>query len=408
MQRQLRPVLAAAVAIVLATALAACGDPTAPPPRDPGAGTAAAPEVVEGYAGDVLLSIHGSGGSGAPGRPVPDVEVRTDGTVFLGTDTGLGVDTFTLTEAGLDQVRKRFATVSLRQGDYAESDWTDQPETTVFSTLGGRPEAIRVYGFRHDDDVEDDDWERLEEAIGLLDDLAKQTTADKNVATPRSAYRPAEVALRLRPVDDSSGEVWPFSRALHRTDLLWTPDEAACVLLTGRDIITLEAMAADHGSDLVWATASPHSGLPGAVAAEIDPILRGSPAPCTSEPTAGLGVGRFHDAALGDPAAWAGLAATDRWRRPTPFDLLTSADAVLGAAEGVTGLDADRGELSSYETRWIVGSAGPATYVEVHGTYPEPYRDDNPDFPVTWQVRVDLATGTAVAAEVDGEPVGVS
>ncbi len=188
---------AAALGTLLLAALTGCADDGDGSPH-PRPGTTAMPATIAQHAPDVLVSVSSTGGEGSPGRGVPDVEVRADGTVFLGSEDGLGVETATLTADGLDEVRAAFASVSLQQDDYAESEWTDMPSTSVYSTLGERPAGISVYGFGHDGDVDDPDWDRLASALATLDDLA-------SAARP-VAYQPATVVVDLSPTSDTAGD----------------------------------------------------------------------------------------------------------------------------------------------------------------------------------------------------------
>lgn len=282
--RHLGPVPTLVVAACLGLALTACSDPDTPHPRGPGHGTAAEAEAVASHAPDVLVSVYSTGGGGDPGPGVPDVEVRADGTVFLRGESGLGVDTLALTPAGLDRVRARFATVSMSQEDYDESEWTDMPSTSVYATWGATPERISVYGFGVDEEVGDDDWDRLAAAIGFLEDLTTSAVGE-DVAAVRTTYRPGVVAVVLHPADDAY-ESWPLMTPPHRDRRRWTPYGQPCVLATGRDVVTLEALVAEHGADnLTWTTSAPAStGLPAAADAELRPVLRDTPAPCGDQP----------------------------------------------------------------------------------------------------------------------------
>lgn len=362
---------AAALGTLLLAALTGCADDEHPrPPR-----TTAVPAILASHAPDVLVSVSSTGGEGSSGRGVPDVEVRADGTVFLGTDDGLGVDTFTLAEDGLDRVREAFAPVSMRQEDYAASDWTDMPSTSVYSTLGDRPAGISVYGFGHDDDVDDPDWGRLASALDTLDDLAAAATT--------TAYRPATVVLVLSPTDDSATP-WPLT-ALDEIEQGWTATGQACALVRGRDVATLQAITERGGRDgLVWAD----------LAVGVRPVLRDSPAGCTTAPADEIGIGRFHRVRLA-PAP----------HRPTPVEAWRVADAVEQAAGAATDEAPPDGQLSSYDTVWSAGSSNGRRWVEVAATYPVEFRDDQPDVPTTWRVRVDAATGGVLALEVEGEDV---
>lgn len=277
---------AAALGILLGLGLTACGDSSDPsdPPIDvtlngPGHGTLASPAVVSAHAEDVLVSVYSTGGGGAPGTHVPDAEVRTDGTVYLNGTTGLGVDTFTLTPAGLDRVREAFSTVAFGEYDYEESRWTDQSVTSVFTTLGGRPEAVSVYGLGHDEDVKDHEWDRLLDAIDELDDLAETsaTTTDEDIATRRASYRPERVALVLTGNgDDEDATIdWPLARPLARQAQGSTEFGAPCIVVTGSDVVTLEALREEDLDDRAWSSGTT------SVDVAVRPILRGEPGPCT-------------------------------------------------------------------------------------------------------------------------------
>ncbi len=261
-------------------AMSACSDADEPHPRGPGHGTPARAAEVARHAPDVVLSIHSTGGEGAPGHWAPDVEVRADGTVFLRAESGLGVEMAALTPAGLDRVRARFATVSMSEDDYDESEWTDMPSTSVYASWGGQPERISVYGFRVDDEVGDDDWERLGAAIGFVEDLAGAAVGE-DVAAARTTYRPAVVAVVLHPADDAY-ESWPLTTPPHRDRRRWTTYGQPCVLVTGRDVVTLEALVTERGAgNLTWTTGAPtSSGIPRSADAEVLPVLRDTPAPC--------------------------------------------------------------------------------------------------------------------------------
>lgn len=367
---------AAALGTLLLAALTGCADDedTAPRPRT---STTAAPATIAQHAPDVLVSVSSTGGEGSPGRGVPDVEVRADGTVFLGSEDGLGVDTATLSADGLDELRAAFAPVSLQQEDYAESEWTDMPSTSVYSTLGESPASVSVYGFGHDDDVDDPDWNRLASALAALDDLA-------SAARP-VAYQPTTVVVELSPADDvASGGPWPLT-GLDEIGQGWTATGRACVLARGRDVATLRAIVeADGREGLVWAGWT----------ARVRPVLRDSPPGCTSGPTDGIGIGWFHRVELAPGAA-----------RPTPVEAWRVADAVAVAAGAATGQAPPEGQLSSYDTVWSAGGPAAKRWVEVRATYPEEFRDDQPDVPTTWRVRVDAATGGVLALEVEGEDV---
>lgn len=359
---------AAALGTLLLAALMGCSDDGHPPPS----GTTATPASVARHAPDVLVSVAATGGQGSPGRGVPEVEVRTDGTVFLGTDDGLGVATFTLDEAGLDRVLDAFAPVSMRQGDYAESTWTDLPSTSVYSTIGERPTEISVYGFGVDDEVDDPDWGRLADALAELDRLA-------SAARP-SAYRPATAVVLLAPTGDP-GERWPLT-PLRELRQGWAGTGQACVLTRGRDVATLEALTQRDGrSDLTWA----------GLAVQVRPVLRGTPSGCTPTPTGPIGIGWFHRVRL--------APAPDR---PTPLEAWRVADAVEAAAGTATGEAPPEGQLSSYDTVWSAGGTAAHRWIEVRATYPTEFRDDLPDVPTTWRVRVDAATGEVRAVEVEG------
>lgn len=376
---------AAALGTLLLAALTGCAADDDPP--TPRTSTTATPATIASHAPDVLVSVSATGGGGSPGRGIPEVEVRADGTVFLGTDDGLGVATFTLTRDGLDRVRDAFAPVSMRQDDYAESDWTDQPSTSVLSTLGDGPAGISVYGFGHDDDVDDPDWDRLASALEALDDLA-------DAAQP-AAYRPAAAVVLLSPTSDGStdgstdggtdgGDSWPLT-PLAEIEQGWTPTGRACVLARGRDVATLQEITDDHGrAGLVWA----------GWAAEVRPVLRGTPTGCSPTPTGRIGIGSLYRVELA-PAPG----------RPTPLEAWRVADAVEAAATAATGEEPSVGQLSSYDTVWSAGGAGANRWVEVRATYPVEFRDDAPDVPTTWRVRVDAATGEVRALEVEGTDV---
>lgn len=260
--------------------LTACSDTDEPRPRGPGEGTPAEAADIATHAPDVLLSIHSTGGGGDRGPWAPDVEVRDDGTVFLRDAAGLGVETAELTPAGLDRVRERFATVSMSQDDYAESQWTDMPSTSVYATWGGAPERITVYGFGVDDEVGDDDWDRLDAAIDFVEDLVAGPVGE-GLAASRTTYRPEQVAVVLHPTDDAY-EDWPLATKPHRDRRLVTAYDQPCVLVSGRDVVSLEALASEDGlDDLTWTTgAPPSSGLPAAVRAEVRPVLRDTPPAC--------------------------------------------------------------------------------------------------------------------------------
>ncbi|HVK27000.1 MAG TPA: hypothetical protein VM575_01560 [Nocardioides sp.] len=363
---------AAALGILLTAALMGCSDDGSPSPRPP---TTATPATIARYAPDVLVSVAATGGQGSPGRGLPEVEVRTDGTVYLGTDDGLGVATFTLADADLARVREAFAAVSMSDDDYDESDWTDLPSTSVYATLGDRPAAISVYGFGLDDEVDDPDWERLASALGTLDQLA--------AAAQPAAYRPATAVVLLAPVDDSAdpGAPWPLT-ALGRLPQGWTDTGQACVVASGRDVATLEAIAERDGrSDLRWA---------GHVA-QVRPVLRDTPSGCSPSPDDRIGIGWFHRVELA-PAP----------HRPTSLEAWRVVDAVEAAASAATDQDPIEGQLSSYDTTWSAGGTATDRWVEVNATYPEEFRDDRPDVPTTWRVRVDAATGEVRAVEVEG------
>ncbi len=274
---------AAALGTLLVFGLSACGDSSDPPIdvtlNGPGHGTLASPDVVSAHADDVLVSVYSTGGSGAPGTRVPDAEVRTDGTVFLNGEEGLGVDTFTLTPDGLTRVREAFKTVAFGKYDYEESKWTDQPVTSVFTTLGGRPEAVSVYGLGHDEDVEDYEWDRLLDAIAELDDLAETAavTTDGDIATRRASYRPERVALVLTDNgDDEDVSIdWPLSRPLAGYDQGSTQFGDACIVVTGSDVVTLEALRDEDLDDRAWSSGTT------SVDVDVRPILRGETGPCT-------------------------------------------------------------------------------------------------------------------------------
>lgn len=272
---------AAALGILLAFGLTACGDSSDPPidvtPNGPGHGTLASPQVVSAHAADVLVSVYSTGGSGAPGTFVPDAEVRTDGTVYLNGEDGLGVDTFTLTPAGIERVREAFRTVAFGEHDYEESKWTDQPVTSVFTTLGGRPESVSVYGLGHDEDVEDHEWDRLLGAIGELNDLADTaaTTTDGDIASQRASYRPEKVALVLRPDDEPGQLEWPLERPFAKTPQGSTQFGDPCIEVTGKDVVTLEGLTNEGRLEHTWATGTT------SVDASVRPILPGNPSPCT-------------------------------------------------------------------------------------------------------------------------------
>lgn len=368
---------AAALGILFTAALTGCADEGSPSPHGPGRGTTAAPASVAQHAPDVLVSVSSTGGGGAPGRGFPDVEVRSDGTVYLGTDTGLGVATADLTAADLERVRDAFAGVSLEEGDYDESEWTDQPSTTLYTTLGGRPEQVSVYGFGHDDEVDDPDWERLASALATLDDLASSPGPER--------YRPRTAVVVLSPATDAGGP-WPLT-PLDAIRQGWTPTGQACVLATGRDVVTLEAIADRHGlSNQTWA----------GLHARVRPVLRDTPPGCTAEPPDGLGIGILYRAALA-PAP----------HRPSPLEAWRAVDAVEAAATAATCQRAPDGRLSSYDTLWSAGGPGARRWVDVLATYPAEFRDDSPDLPVSWRVRVEVRTGKVLAADVDGEPAPV-
>lgn len=362
---------AAALGTLLLIALTGCADDERPhPPR-----TTTMPAALAGHAPDVLVSVSSTGGEGSAGRGVPDLEVRADGTVFLGTDDGLGVETFTLDGDGLDRVHEAFAPVSMRQDDYAASDWTDMPSTSVYSALGDRPAGISVHGFGHDDEVDDPDWGRLASALDTLDDLAAAATT--------AAYRPATVVLVLSPTADS-GNAWPLT-PLDEVEQGWTATGQACALVRGRDVATLQAITEREGRDgLTWSD----------LRLDVRPVLRGTPAGCTSSPSGEIGIGWFHRVTL--------VAAP---HRPTPLEAWRVADAVEAAAGRATGQAPPEGQLSSYETVWSAGGSNGRRWVEVAATYPVEFRDELPDVPTTWRVRVDAATGGVLALEVEGEDV---
>lgn len=361
---------AAALGTLLLAALTGCADERPRPP-----GTTAMPATLASHAPDVLVSVSSTGGEGSAGRGVPDVEVRADGTVFLGTDDGLGVDTFTLAEDGLDRVRAAFAPVSMRQDDYAASERTDMPSTSVYSALGDRPAEISVQGFGHDDEVDDPDWGRLASALDVLDGLAAAATT--------TTYRPAAVVLVLSPTDDS-GTAWPLT-PLDEIEQGWTGTGQACALVRGRDVATLQAITDREGRDgLTWSD----------LTVEVRPVLRDAPAGCTSSPAGEIGIGWFHRVHLA-PAP----------HRPTPVEAWRVADAVEAAAGHATGQAPPEGQLSSYDTVWSAGGSDGQRWVEVAATYPLEFRDDLPDVPTTWRVRVDAATGGVLALEVEGEDV---
>jgi hypothetical protein len=364
---------AAVPGILLLAALTACTDDGGPDPHPRGSTTATS-AVIASHAPDVLVSVSSTGGEGSPGRGIPDVEVRADGTVFLGTDTGLGVETATLTAAGLDRVREAFSEVSLQEDDYEESAWTDQPSTSVYSTLGDRPARVSVYGFGHDDDVDDPDWHRLEAALDVLDEVARE-------ARP-AAYRPAGVVVLLSP-DTETGAPWPLT-PLRRIRQGWTATGQACVLATGRDVATLQAITTRHGrTGLTWA----------GLAVQLRPVLRDTPAGCTPAPSGRIGIGAFHRVRLA-PAP----------HRPRPLEAWRVVDAVEEAAGVATGEEPPEGQLSSYDTVWRTGGTA-HRWVEVAATYPVEFRDDLPEVPTTWRVRVDAATGEVRSVEVEGVPV---
>lgn len=369
---------AAALGTLLLAALTGCADDGASSPH-PRTGTTTMPATTAHYAPDVLLSVSSTGGEGSRGRGVPDVEVRADGTVFLGVDDGLGVATSTLTAEGLDRVRDAFAPVSLRQEDYAESEWTDMPSTSVYSTLGEHPGSIRVYGFGHDDEIDDPDWERLASALASLDELATD-------AGPMP-YRPQTMVVILSPVSDpvsDPGAPWPLT-PLPEIAQGWTAAGEACVRARGRDIVTIEEIIETHGrSGLRW------SGMD----AQVRPVLRDAPAGCTPEPPDRLGIGWFHRSRLAPEPS-----------RPAPVEAWRAADAIEATASAATGEEPPTGALSSYDTVWSAGGTGAQLWVEARATYPVEFRDDRPDVPTTWRVRVDAATGGVLALEVEGEDV---
>lgn len=280
---------AAVLGILLVTGLTACGDASersepSDPPTDltrvgPGHGTLAEARVVDAHADDVLVSVYSTGGSGDPGTHVPDVEVRTDGTVYLNGEDGLGVDTFGLTSDGLARVREAFEHVAFGKYDYEESEWTDQPTTSIYTTIGGRPEATSVYGLGHDDEVEDFDWDRLLEAIADLDDLAEiaATSTDPDIATRRASYRPQRVALVLEAADDADDAIdWPLMRPLTRLDQGSTEYDVPCVVATGRDVVTLEALRDQGLDERPWTSGTT------TVDVDVRPILPGVDGPCSA------------------------------------------------------------------------------------------------------------------------------
>jgi hypothetical protein len=263
----------------------------------------------------------------------------------------------------------------MRQDEYAESEWTDQPSTSVFSTLGDRPESISVYGFGHDDEVVDPDWDRLAAALETLDGLV--------TAAGPAAHRPAAVVVALSPTADS-GRAWPLT-PLARLEQGWTATGQPCVVARGRDVATLQEITTQEGREsLVWAD----------LAVRIRPVLRGTPPGCTTAPADGIGIGWFHRVRL---------AAAPH--RPMPVEAWRAADAVESAASAATSQEPPEGQLSSYDTVWSAGGDGRHRWVEVRATYPTEFRDDRPDVPTSWRVRVDAATGEVRALEVEGEDV---
>lgn len=365
---------AAVLGILLTVALTACSDDGSPSPR---ARTTAKPATIAQYAPDVLVSVTTTGGGGSARRGLPEVEVRADGTVFLATDDGLGVATATLADADLDRVRDAFAAVSMSEQDYDRSDWTDLSSTLVYSTLGDQPSAVSVYGFGHDD-VDDPDWARLAAALATLDEVV--------TAAQPSAYRPATAVVQLTPVDDPTdpGAPWPLT-PLGRLPQGWTTTGEACVVASGRDVATLEAITGREGrTDLRWA----------GHLAQVRPVLRDTPTGCSPSPGDRIGIGWFHRVELA-PAP----------HRPTPLEAWRVADAVEAAASAATDQAPPEGHLSSYDTLWSAGGTDTERWVEVRATYPVEFRDDEPDVPTTWRVRVDAATGGVLALEVEGEDV---
>ncbi len=157
------------------------------------------------------------------------------------------------------------------------------------------------------------------------------------------------------------------------------------MLARGRDVTTLRAITDADGRDgLVWAGWT----------VRVRPVLRDSPPGCTPEPTDGIGIGWFHRVRLAPEPD-----------RPTPVEAWRVAAAVEAAVGEATDQAPPEGQLSSYDTVWSAGGAAAKRWVEVRATYPVEFRDDRPDVPTTWRVRVDAATGGVLALEVEGEDV---
>lgn len=433
-------------AVLATTLLGACADDAqvlvGQAPDDPG-GRLVDDDPPEERDPDILVSVQRSlGGMAevAPGNPVPDFELRADGTVFAESDSSgtsetggrsgsvFGIDRYRLTDEGVDRVRRLLAEVSFDDADYGEATITDAGTAQVYADFG-EPVGVSVYALDHDSGVSRAEAAARVRLVDVLDALEALATDEAVLAEPRQSYTPDVLDIAFQPAVPEDGDTlpepvaWPLDEPLTERTLGVSREGGAhlCTTVAGADAAAIaELVAATSDDGAPWSSgATPGSGHPTAVFATVRGLLPGDegcsadqPGPATSTT---IDVDPLGSIELADPAAWDGRLPADRFEAASSLDVYTAVPILVGETEARAtaedeapgGLDEDEphvatpddADLSWYGYRTVVAEVGGQRYLDVEASYEG--GDPDPWQPRTWRARIDLHREFVIELQLD-------
>lgn len=406
---------------------------------------------------DILVSIYSTGPEGDPGTRVPDFQLRRDGTVFVNGDTGLGIDSYQLTDTGVQAVLDLVTAASLHDDAFGDLEVTDLPNTSVYlnTEIGPAegPIGVRVYGLDYGDrtdleaDLEDDQVEarlELREVLSTLADLTEDADDPDDassaraewIAAPSAPHVPSELELMVTPATDLSGRdldladavQWPLDKPLTEYPLQ-ASSTGLCTTLRGAEAAAVAALVESPDDQLVWTTgADPGSGLPthvrldirgrpfeqpseGSSAHQPDPGPWAEPSSLCQDDapdTDGLGAPPLSPVTLTEPSQWHSELPVDEIEAADPLEVFAAAPILVAGMEDHR--EAQRGE-SADPTAWIptgrdltwytydavIATADGTRYLDVEATR-TPQSDNKAP---RWRARIDLVKKTVPIVKID-------
>lgn len=392
---------------------------TTVPPRDP----------------DIVLSAYTTGVGGDPGTLVPDFQLHKDGVVYLNGDQPLGIDTYRLSDAGVDKVLDLIADVPLSDDAYGELQVTDLSSTTVYLKTGDEAYGTQIYGLEYDDDLDmlDEDAaesrRRLRNALAELDEVsASAAAADSDlVAAPREPYTPDELDIVFRPItsDEEStlrdrGEdavPWPLARPFATYPLRYNGYGSLCLTSLGADVTEAIRAVEDLDDPEPWATgARAGAGVPTHVVPILRPVVPGEdppPTACIQEPKlTEIRSGELAPVSLVDPADWGGKFPADSFETANALEVYAATPILTTGLLAYDEQRVDRpddsglvvptgSDLTWYEYEVAIAKVGEERYLDLEARRKTPADSTGRSDPQTWRARIDLAKERVVDVQLD-------